>query len=116
MAALTQILSSDLSLPLGSYIYKIVSTAPRQDLLQYGATDSLAVVSSDDALRCIDHNTLKILPGGLLTGVNKSVTCLERVDDRPGNILATAGRDGLIHFWDRRGNGKVMTIETRKVS
>ncbi|KAF2204432.1 WD40 repeat-like protein [Delitschia confertaspora ATCC 74209] len=112
MAPLTQILQSDLGLPPSSYIYKVLSTAAREDPLTYSKLDQLAVISSDDSLRFVDPSSLKLLPNGIIKNVHKSVTCLERVDDE-GNIVVTAGRDGLIRFWDKRSKDKVMEIQPR---
>lgn len=112
MAPLRQVASSNLSLPPNSYIYKIISTAPRDGPLNYLGTSPLASISSDDALRFIDPSTLNILPDGVIKDVNKSVTCLERVDDQ-GNIVSTAGRDGLIRFWDKRSRSKNMFAQSR---
>lgn len=115
MAPLIQSLSSNLGLPSNSYIYKILCTSPRQDPLTYSQTDRLAVISSDDSLRFLDPATLNVLPDGIVKNVNESVTCLEPVDDPAGNILATAGRDGLIKYWDKRSSFQVMVIESRKL-
>lgn len=113
MAPLTQILSSNLGLPANSYIYKILSTSPRHDPLTYTQTDHFAIIASDDSLRFIDPGTLNVLPDGVIKGVNESVTCLERVDDPQSNIVATAGRDGIIRFWDKRSKNKAMVIQSR---
>ncbi|KAF2269333.1 WD40 repeat-like protein [Lojkania enalia] len=114
MASFTKSLSSDLDLPPNSYIYKILSTAPRQNPLTYAIPDQLAVISSDDSLRFLDPVSLKVLPDGIVKNVNHSVTCLERVDDPHSNIVATAGRDGLINFWDKRVRNKVVSIQSPK--
>ncbi|KAF2468012.1 WD40 repeat-like protein [Lindgomyces ingoldianus] len=112
MAPLTQAFHSDLSLAPNSYIYKILSTSPRTDPLSYFQTDALAVISSDDSLHFINPATLKVLPDGVIKNVNESVTCLERVDDPLSNVVATAGRDGMIRFWDKRNRNKVMLIQS----
>ncbi|KAF2705755.1 WD40 repeat-like protein [Pleomassaria siparia CBS 279.74] len=112
MAPLVNLLSSNLGLPPNSYIYKILSTSPRHDPLTYSNTDTLAVISSDDSLRFVDPATLQTLPNGAIQGVNEGVTCLERVDDPEGNLVATAGRDGLINFWDKRSRAKAMVIQS----
>jgi WD40 repeat protein len=114
MAPLIQTLNSNLGLPPNSYVYKILSASPRQDPLTYLSTaDQLAVISSDDSLRFFDPATLQVLPNGVIEDVNKGVTCLERVDDARSNLVATAGRDGLINFWDKRSRGRAMAIESR---
>ena len=111
--AMTQTLSSNLGLPTNSYIYKIITTSPRLDPYSYSQTDQLAVISSDDSLRIFDPATLQVVPNGVIKAVNASVTCLERADDTASNIIATAGRDGLINFWDKRTQQKALTIESR---
>jgi WD40 repeat protein len=116
MAPLTQMLDSNLGLPPNSYTYKILSTAPRHDPFTYSQTDTLAIISSDDSLRFSDPATLNILPDGVIKNVNRSVTCLERADDPASNIVVTAGRDGLINFWDKRSREKVMQIESRRLA
>ncbi|OCL02231.1 WD40 repeat-like protein [Glonium stellatum] len=111
MGLLEQIASSDLSLPPNSYIYKILSTAPRYDSLSYLETKELAAISSDDSLRFFDTSSLKLSPNGLIKNVNKSITCLERFDDE-GNLYATTGRDGLIRFWDKRTMSRAMEFQS----
>ncbi|KAJ8110418.1 hypothetical protein OPT61_g6734 [Boeremia exigua] len=105
-----QTLNSDVGLPPNSYIYRIISTATRQDPLAYSKTDQLAVISSDDSLRFLDSASLKV--NGVVKNVNDSVTCLERANDAPSNIVATAGRDGLIRYWDQRSRQKVLEIQS----
>ncbi|KAL6706298.1 hypothetical protein ACN47E_005588 [Coniothyrium glycines] len=107
----THVFSSDASLPGNSYIYKIISTAPRQDPLTYSRTDSLAFISSDDSLRFVDAVSLKVVPH-VVKSVNEKVTCLERANDVPSNVLATAGRDGFIRFWDKRSKEQAIQIES----
>ena len=114
MAPLVQTLKANLGLPPNSYIYKILSTSPRHDSLTYTNTDQLAVISSDDSLRFFDPATLQVLPDGIVKDVNKGVTCLERVDDAEGSLVATAGRDGLINFWDKRSRSKAIAIQSRR--
>jgi WD40 repeat protein len=109
-------LDSNLGLPPNSYIYKILSTAPRHDLFTYSQTDTLAIISSDNSLRFSDPATLNTLPDGVIKNVNRSVTCLERADDPASNIVVTAGRDGLINFWDKRSRDKAMHIESRRLA
>lgn len=103
--------SSNLGLPPNSYIYKLISTAPRQDPLTYSKLDQLATISSDDSLRFLDPSTLAT--NGTVKKVNEKVTCLERADDAPSNIVATAGRDGMIRFWDKRTRQKALEIQSR---
>ncbi|KAL1593736.1 hypothetical protein SLS60_010468 [Paraconiothyrium brasiliense] len=99
---------ADLGLAPNSYIYRIVSTAPRHDPLTYSRTDQLAAIASDDSLRFFDPATLNVLPNGIVKNVNEKVTCLERGNDQQSNLVATAGRDGLIKFWDKRNPGKAV--------
>lgn len=111
MAPLKQILSTDAGLPAGSYIYKIISTAPRQDPLTYSVTDQLAFISSDDSLR---FHTAELRPDGVIANASENITCLERANDASSNVIATTGRDGLIRFWDKRSKQKVWEIESRE--
>lgn len=106
-----QIYSSDVGLPPNSYIYRIISTAARLDPLSYSKTDQLAIISSDDSLRFLDPATLNV--NGVVKTANNSVTCLERANDAASNVVATAGRDGLIRFWDSRSRQKVLEIQSR---
>lgn len=115
MASATAGLSSSAGLPPNSYIYKIISTAARQDPLTYSKLDSLTIISSDDSLRFLDPSTLNVLPNGIIQNVNEKVTCLERANDAPSNIVATAGRDGRIRFWDKRTQQKALEIDSRKL-
>lgn len=111
MATATPIASGDAGLPPNSYIYKIISTAPRQDPLTYSKLDQLAIISSDDSLRFLDPSNLSAT--GVIKNVNDKVTCLERANDTPSNVVATAGRDGKIRFWDKRTRQKALEIESR---
>jgi WD40 repeat protein len=113
MPSATPGVSSNAGLPPNSYIYKIISTAPRQDPLTYSKLDQLAIISSDDSLRFLDSETLDVFPNGIVKNVNTKVTCLERANDAPGNVVATAGRDGFIRFWDKRSRQKVLEIQSR---
>lgn len=104
--------SSNLGLPPNSYIYRIISTAARQDPLTYQRTDQLAVISSEDSLHFFDPESLSV--SGVVQHVNDKVTCLERGNDEASGIVATAGRDGLVQFWDKRSRQKAMSVEIRK--
>jgi WD40 repeat protein len=103
--------SSNVGLAPNSYIYKVISTAPPQDPLTYSKLDQLAIISSDDSLRFLDPSTLAAI--GTVKKVNQSVTCLERANDTPSNVVATAGRDGMIRFWDKRTRQKALEIQSR---
>ena len=107
----TQAFNSDVGLPPNSYIYRIISTAARQDPLTYSKTDQLAIISSDDSLRFLDSSSLKV--NGVVKTANTSITCLERANDAPSNVVATAGRDGLIRYWDQRSKEKALEIQSR---
>jgi WD40 repeat protein len=113
MSSVTPISSSDAGLPPNSYIYEIISTAPRQDPLTYSKLDQLAIISSDDSLRFLDAAALSAGPIGVIKNVNEKVTCLQRANDAPSNVVATAGRDGYIRFWDKRSRQKALEIESR---
>lgn len=53
-------------------------------------------------------------PDGVIANANENITCLERANDAPSNVVATAGRDGLIRFWDKRSKQKVLEIQSRE--
>lgn len=106
----TQIFSSDIGLPPNSYIYRIISTAARQDPLTYSKTDQLAIIASDDSLRFVGPDLTAV---ETVKGANSSITCLERANDAPSNVVVTAGRDGLIRYWDKRSRQKVLEIQSR---
>lgn len=61
-------------------------------------------------MRYVDATTLKLQPNGIIKSVNEKVTCLERANDASSDVVATAGRDGLIRFWDKRSRQKVLEI------
>ncbi|KAF3045913.1 hypothetical protein E8E12_006585 [Didymella heteroderae] len=105
----TQLFSSDIGLPTNSYIYRIISTAARTDPLNYSKTDQLAVIASDDTLRFVgpDLTTVEVVKNA-----NNSITCLERANDLSSNVVATAGRDGFVRYWDKRSKQKVLEIQS----
>ncbi|KAI2487980.1 hypothetical protein Ptr902_02113 [Pyrenophora tritici-repentis] len=109
MESLRQIIASEAGLPDNSYIYKIISTAPRQDPLTYSVTDQIATISSDDSLR---FYAADLRPDGEVYRANESITCLQRANDASSNVVATAGRDGLIRFWDKRSKQKALEIQS----
>lgn len=90
--------SSSLSLPVDSYIYKIVHV-----------NGNLAAISSDDSLRLIDLKTLQEIAGGVLKNVHDGVTCLQSVDHDPNSVL-TAGRDAVVQRYDLRLGQKTMQL------
>lgn len=116
MTRASQVVSTDAGVPPNSYIYKIISTAPRQDPLTYSKTDQLAIISSDDSLRFLDIANVNLGPDGVVQNVNSKVTCLERANDAASNAVVTTGRDGLIRFWDKRTRQNVLEIQSRKHS
>jgi hypothetical protein len=95
------ILSSNLNLPVDTYIYKITQSQK-----------SLAVISSDDSLSWVDPATLEAQ--SCVTS-HQGVTCLESYDSSQG-ILSTCGRDAKTSIWDLRlGNGaKVLSLNRRR--
>ncbi|KAG9376412.1 WD40 domain containing protein [Pyrenophora tritici-repentis] len=109
MESLRQIIASEAGLPDNSYIYKIISTAPRQDPLTYSVTDQIATISSDDSLR---FYAADLRPDGEVYRANESITCLQRANDASSNVVATAGRDGLIRFWDKRSKQKALEMQS----
>ena len=110
MAPFREIVSTDAGFSAGSYVYKIISTSPRQDPLTYSLTDQLALISSDNSLRFL---TADLQPDGHVAKAHDNITCLERANDAPSNVVATAGRDGLVKFWDKRSKQRVLQIESR---
>ncbi|KAL6154875.1 hypothetical protein ACJBU6_06488 [Exserohilum turcicum] len=109
MAPLREIASTDAGFAAGSFIYKVISTSPRQDPLTYLITDQLAFISSDDSLRFL---TADLRPDGHVAKAHDNITCLERANDASSNAVATAGRDGLIRFWDKRSRQKALQVES----
>lgn len=105
----TQLYSSDIGLPPNSYIYRVISTAARQDPLTYSKTDQLAIIASDDSLRFVSTDLKAV---DVVKRANDSITCLERANDAPSNVVTTAGRDGLIRYWDNRSRQKVLEIQS----
>lgn len=90
--------TSSLSLPVDSYIYKVVHV-----------NGNLAAISSDDSLRLIDLETLREIAGGVLKNVHDGVTCLQTVDHDP-NCVLTAGRDAAVQQHDLRSGQKTMQL------
>lgn len=109
MTSLTQRFSIDTGLSPNPYVYRIISTAPRQDALTYSPTDQVAYITSSDTLH---FTTADLVPDGIVQRVHDSVTCLERANDAPSNVVATAGRDGFIRFWDKRSKTKVLELQS----
>ena len=73
-----------------TYVYSIVRT-----------DRALAAISSDDTLRLFDRHDLSAVSADEPSKAHDGVTCLQKFDV-PGNVLATAGRDGLVRCWDQR--------------
>ncbi|KAF2746150.1 WD40 repeat-like protein [Sporormia fimetaria CBS 119925] len=106
MSTLTPLTSTTAGLAPETYIYKILSNAPRTSPHTYTTSPTrLAIISSDDSLRFLDPSTFSLIPDGVIGKAHESITCLERADDE-GSLIATAGRDGLVKYWDARVGGK----------
>lgn len=107
MRTLNEVASSNLSLPPDTYIYSVLpiglpSTSPTQ----------LAALCSDDSLRLISPD-LSLSTLKTHANVNASVTCANRFSD-DGNLIATAGRDGLVRVLDARSGSVVAEARMRK--
>ncbi|KAI9876579.1 MAG: hypothetical protein M1830_006179 [Pleopsidium flavum] len=100
MNTLKPVASSTLDLSRGSYIYSIIPTS-----------SGYAVISSDDSLRVFDGVALQLQPGGVVERTHAGVTSLKRFDDED-NVLATAGRDGIVKCWDLRTGKKAAEFST----
>lgn len=101
MRAAHVLAGASLSLPPDSYIYSVLDTDDR--------TSTLAAISSDDSLRVFNPETLQLVSGGLFEQVHEGVTCVRALSDN-GGTLATAGRDGSVHGWDKRTGQKVFSL------
>lgn len=105
MHLLQPVASSSLSLPASSYIYALSASSSSAD-------GPLATISSDDSLRLFDSRSLQLV-SVVSANTHEGVTSLKNYSgDGSGHsqgLLATAGRDGAIRFWDARagqGPGK----------
>lgn len=107
-----EVASTDLSLPRNTYIYSLITCAPRATPYTFAPGGPLAAISSDDSLRFIDITTLTP-QFGFVDEAHRSVTCLSRFDDE-GNVVVTSGRDGYVRFWDRRICRRATQIVTRE--
>jgi len=92
-----QIAHSNLSLKPDTYIYTLAR-------LQ----NACAAISSDDSLTYFDPTSLAVTHR--VRDAHKSITCLAPTYDLKST--ATAGRDGLIKFWDERA-GSAAALEVR---
>ena len=90
--------ASNLSLPADTYIYTLAR------LQNY-----CAAISSDDSLTYFDPTTLKVLQQA--AKAHEGITCLEAALDTQG--VVTAGRDGLIKFWDDRAKEASLKLRER---
>ena len=95
-------LTSSLSLPPNTYIYKILQSSPTE----------LAIITSSDSLHFLDPQTLRSTR--TIPNVHESITCLENSNDPASNLILTAGRDGVVKYWDVRSKEKVLEIRNRK--
>ncbi|CBY01526.1 hypothetical protein LEMA_P003130.1 [Plenodomus lingam JN3] len=109
MTSLTPSYSTDTGISPNPYIYRIISTAPRQDGLLFSPTDQLAYITSSDSLH---FTTANLTSDGHVQRVHESVTCLERANDVSSNVVITAGRDGFIRFWDKRSKTKALEMQS----
>ncbi|KAK5294428.1 hypothetical protein LTR16_001287 [Cryomyces antarcticus] len=87
-----QTASTTLALPAGSYIYTLLPTPA-----------GITALSSDDSVRLFSADTLAVTH--VLPNTNKSVTSLKPVS-AGGEVVATAGRDGVVRCWDLREAGR----------
>ena len=88
---------SDLSLPLGSFIYTVLPIG-----------GPLAAISSDDSLRIFDQASL-----GLVQAIEKAhegITCLEYLSGTANTLCLTAGRDAAVRCWDTRLGNKTLQL------
>lgn len=108
MGTLKGVASSNLSLPPDTYIYSILPIGPPST-----SPIQIAALCSDDSLRLVfpglSPSTLKTY-----SNVNASVTCASRFSD-DGNLIATAGRDGLVKVLDIRTGTVVALARMRKL-
>lgn len=88
--------TSSLSLPVDSYIYKILPIDAK-----------IAAILSDDSLRIVDPNTLQEISDYVIYNVHQGATCLEKYDSDDSGVF-TAGRDGVVRYWDLRTRGKAI--------
>lgn len=95
---------SSLSLPTGSYIYKLIHTSQNA---------ALAAISSDDSLRVFNPEQLQLQASGIFHKTHEGVTCLEPFDADPHCIL-TAGRDGAARCWDLRSQRETFGVKDGK--
>lgn len=100
VATLTK--TSSLTLPTGSYIYRIVPVERH-----------LAAISSDDSLRLVDPSYLEEISSPHFSQVHAGVTCLETLE-HDNFTLCTAGRDAVVKCWDLRSGQKTSEFRDGK--
>ena len=100
VATLTK--TSPLTLPTGSYIYRIVPVERH-----------LAAISSDDSLRLVDPSYLEEISSPHFSQVHAGVTCLETLE-HDNHTLCTAGRDAVVKCWDLRSGQKTSEFRDGK--
>lgn len=88
---------SDLSLPLGSFIYSVLPIG-----------DPLAAISSDDSLRIFDRASLALVQ--TIEKTHGGVTCLEYLSATANTLCLTAGRDAAVRCWDPRLGNKTLQL------
>lgn len=104
---------SALDLPANSYVYTITSTSAQADTRSQNfpvlsSTDQLIAISSDDSLRSLDPETLRV--ASTIKSTHTSVTALKRYAT-PGSqcsTFMTSGRDGIVRGWDLRSGKKAL--------
>ncbi|EPQ67544.1 Bgt-1877 [Blumeria graminis f. sp. tritici] len=92
MFSLNTIDSVQIGAPGSTYVYDILPL-----------TEGLAALSSDDALRILNPQSLSE-PCTLLKNVGESTTCFRAFDTTC--LIAVAGRDGFVRLWDIRSGHK----------
>jgi WD40 repeat protein len=121
MKQLRQSNSSALPISIDAYVYSIACTSAREDLQfdtcqSLSASDSLAVITSDNTLSILSPETLSLAPDGHIKSVSTSVTCVKAFAavGQQANVVLTAGRDGIVRGWDLRSCKDVLTLSTPK--
>lgn len=97
--------SSSLSLPTDTYIYDVISISGK---------NTLATISSNDALRLIDES-LQVLHNGAFDRVHDGVTCLATFECSV-DCLVTAGRDAAVKVWDQRVGSQSLQLNGEQCS
>jgi len=72
----------------------------------------IGALSSDDCLRIVDPVDLRRGAVSVVKAVGKDVTALKVVSE---DVIAAAGRDGVLGLWDWRNGGKAGEVRSRKL-